>query len=136
MTARPKSTRYQVRLSVARRGGWRAWGAVSGNFERRLGEQESAAVIAPHIESETRPGRDYVRITVVMTIGAPDIAQALTAAWRVFRKAAGSDLAGWDTASATAEVRPETPLSPAAQPSGRIVASGGRAALTAPGAPR
>ena len=107
MTGRPKSTRYQVRLSVPRRGGWRTWGAVSGNFEHRLAEQESAAIIAPHIESETRPGRDYVRVTVVMAIGAPDIAQALTAAWWVFRKAAGSDTAGWDLAGATAEVQPE-----------------------------
>ena len=110
MTVRPKSTRYQVRLSVPRRGGWRAWGAASGNFERRLAEQESAAIIAPHIEGETRRGREYARVTVVMTVGAPDIAQALTAAWWVFRKAAGSDAAGWDMASATAEVRPEERL--------------------------
>jgi hypothetical protein len=105
MTARPGSIRYQVRLSVPRRGSWRTWGAVSGNFEHRLAEQESAAVIGPCIEGETRRGRDYVRVTLVMTIGAPDIAQALTAAWLVFRKAAGSD-SGWDMASATAEVRP------------------------------
>ena len=107
MTARQEGTRYSVRLSVPRRGGWRAWGAASGNFERRLGEQDSAAIIAPHIEGETRRGRDHVRVTVVMAIGAPDIAQALTAAWWVFRKAAGSDAAGWDMAGATAEVRPE-----------------------------
>jgi hypothetical protein len=107
MTARQEGTRYSVRLSVPRRGGWRAWGAASGNFERRLAEQDSAAIIAPHIEGETRRGRDYVRVTVVMAIGAPDIAQALTAAWWVFRKAAGSDAAGWDMAGATAEVRPE-----------------------------
>ena len=107
MAARQEGTRYSVRLSVPRRGGWRAWGAASGNFERRLAEQESAAIIAPHIEDETRRGRDYVRVTVVMTIGAPDIAQALTAAWWVFRRAAGSDTAGWDLAGATAEVQPE-----------------------------
>ena len=109
VTGRPKSTRYQVRLSVPRRGGWRTWGAVSGNFEHRLAEPESAAIIAPHIESETRRGHDSVRVTVVMTIGAPDIAQALTAAWWVFRKAAGSDTARWDLAGATAEVQPEPP---------------------------
>ena len=107
MAARHEGTRYSVRLSVPRRGGWRAWGAASGNFERRLAEQESAAIIAPHLEGEIRRGRDDVRVTVVMTIGAPDIAQALTAAWWVFRKAAGSGAAGWDMASATAEVRPE-----------------------------
>jgi hypothetical protein len=110
MAPRQEGTRYSVRLSVPRRGGWRAWGAASGNFERRLAEQESAAIIAPHIEDETRRGRDYVRVTVVMTIGAPDIAQALTPAWWVFRRAAGSDAAGWDMASATAEVRPEERL--------------------------
>lgn len=28
-----EQTQYQVRLSVPRVGGWRAWGAVSGEFE-------------------------------------------------------------------------------------------------------
>jgi len=54
--------------------------AVSGDFERRLAEQESPAVIVPHIESETRRGRGYVRITVSVEVSAPDVAQALTAA--------------------------------------------------------
>jgi hypothetical protein len=45
--------RYSVRLSVPRTG-WRAWGAVSGDFERRLARQQSPAVIDAHIES--RPG--------------------------------------------------------------------------------
>ena len=31
----------QMRLSVPRSGGWRAWGAIRGEFERRLAEQES-----------------------------------------------------------------------------------------------
>ena len=30
-----------MRLSVPRSGGWRAWGAIRGEFERRLAEQES-----------------------------------------------------------------------------------------------
>jgi hypothetical protein len=63
MIARGDGTRYSVRLSVPRNGGWRAWGAVSGEFERRLAKQESPAVIALHIVSETRRGRDYVRVT-------------------------------------------------------------------------
>ena len=43
-------TRFQVRLSVPRVGGWRAWGAVSEEFERRLAEQDSP-VIAVHVDS-------------------------------------------------------------------------------------
>ena len=110
MIAPQDGTRYSMRLSVPRNGGWRAWGAVSDDFERRLAEQESPAVIVPHIESETRRGRDYVRITVSVEVSAPDVAQALTAPWSVFRQAASDDTAGWDLSSATAEVRPEEPL--------------------------
>lgn len=45
-----------------------------------------------------------------MTVAAPDVAQALVTAWWTFRKAAGDDTEGWDTASASAEVRPADPL--------------------------
>ena len=110
MIVRGDGARYSVRLSVPRPGGLRAWGAVSGDFERRLAGQEGPAVTAPRIESETRRGRDYVRVTISMTASAPDAAQALTAAWRVFRRAAGDDTAGWDLPGAAAEVRPEEPL--------------------------
>ena len=110
MIVRGDGTRYSVRLSVPRNGGWRTWGAVSSEFERRLAEQESPAVIAPRIESETRRGRDYVRVTISMTASAPDVARALTAAWWAFRKAASDDTAGWDLTSAAAEIRPEEPL--------------------------
>ena len=92
-------TRYQVRLSVPRRGGWRAWGPIRGGFERRLGEQESAAVAA-RVDSEVRRGRDYVRVVMVMRVNAADAAEALDAAWWAFLKAAGEDLAGWNTAAA------------------------------------
>jgi hypothetical protein len=77
-----------------------AWGSVSDNFERRLAEQESSAVIAPRIDRETRRGRDYVRAVIVVTVDAADVAEALDLAWWVFRKATGDDLAGWDLASA------------------------------------
>lgn len=107
MSSREGSVRFAVCLSVTRRGGWRDWGAISGAFERRLAAQASETVAAPHIESESRRGRDYVRITISVTIVAPDVAQALAAAWRAFRKAAGDDTAGWDMAGAAAEVRPE-----------------------------
>ncbi|MGH3223677.1 MAG: hypothetical protein ACRDPY_34185 [Streptosporangiaceae bacterium] len=68
MIARPGGTSWAVRLSVARRGGWRAWLAVSGEFERDLAGQESNSVLTPHVEAESRRGRDYVRVTIVMTV--------------------------------------------------------------------
>ena len=97
-------TRYQVRLTVPRVGGWRAWGAVSEEFEPRLAEQESPA-IAVHVDSWARRGRDYLQVVIVATVGAADVADALDLAWQAFRKAARDD-AGWDLAAATAEVRP------------------------------
>jgi hypothetical protein len=54
--------------------------------------------------------RDYVRVVLVATVDAGDVAEALDLAWWTFRKAAGEDLAGWDLARAAAEVRPEAPL--------------------------
>ena len=39
--------------------------------------------VIPRIEPETRTGRGCVRITVLMTVGAP-VAQALTVAWDAF----------------------------------------------------
>jgi len=122
MIVRGDGTRYSVRLSVPRNGGWRAWGAVSSEFERRLAEQESPALIAPRIESETRRGRDYVRVTISMTASAPDVARALTAAWWALRKAASDDTAGGDMTSAAAEIRPEEPLT--ARPNARLPAAG------------
>jgi hypothetical protein len=113
--AAPEDTRYRVRLSVPRSGGWRAWGQVSGRFERLLAEQQSAAVADAHIESETRRGRDYVRVTISVAVRAPDVAHALATAWWVFRKAASDDAAGWDMAAATAEVQPEVKLCGAAE---------------------
>ena len=101
-----EDTCYLVRLSVPRAGDWRAWGTVRNEFERQLAEQESAAA-ALHIDSEVRRGRDYVRVVIVATVDAADVAEALDLAWWTFRKAAGEDLAGWDLASAAAEVQPE-----------------------------
>jgi hypothetical protein len=106
VTFRDDDMRYLVRLSVPRAGGWRAWGTVRGEFGRQLAEQESAAV-ALHLDSEIRRGRDYVRVVIVATVDAADVAEALDLAWWAFRKAAGEDLAGWALAGAEAEVRPE-----------------------------
>jgi len=39
MTGGSGGARYLVRLTVPRRGGWRAWGAVRGTFEHRLAGQ-------------------------------------------------------------------------------------------------
>jgi hypothetical protein len=68
-------TRYLVRLSVPRAGGWRAWGTVRDEFGRQLAEQESAAVALP-VDSEIRGGRDYVRVVIVATVDAGDVAEA------------------------------------------------------------
>jgi hypothetical protein len=54
MIARPGGTSWAVRLSVARRGGWRAWLTASGEFERDLAGQESDSVLTPHVEAENR----------------------------------------------------------------------------------
>jgi 1,2-phenylacetyl-CoA epoxidase PaaB subunit len=48
-----------------------------------------------------------VRSRVVFTVLAPDVAEALTVAWDAFQRTVGDDLAGWDLASAKAEVQPE-----------------------------
>src|SRR5689334_2797019 len=97
--------RYLVRLSVPRAGGWRAWGTVRDEFGRQLAEQESAATL--YVDSEIRRGRDYVRVVILATVDADDVAEALDLAWWAFRKAAGEDLAGWALSGAEAEVRPE-----------------------------
>jgi hypothetical protein len=41
-----------------------------------------------------------------MTVSAPDVAEALTAAWAAFGEAAAGDRLGWDMGGAEAEVRP------------------------------
>ena len=69
--------RWKVRLSIARRAGWPSWLAVSGDFERALEALTSKTVIMPRIDAETRRGRDYVRVTLAMTIEADDVAEAL-----------------------------------------------------------
>ena len=99
--------RWAVRLSITRRGGWHAWGPISGDFERSLAAQAGTAVIQPRVDAETRRGRDHVRITVAMTIASADVAGALAEAWQAFRDASRDDPRGWDLASAAAEVRPE-----------------------------
>ena len=92
---------------MPRLGSRREWEATRGDFEQRLTTLESPAVIGAEIESETRRGRDYVRVTFTAAVEAADVAEALTAVWEAFRRAAGDDAAGWDMAGASAEIRPE-----------------------------
>jgi hypothetical protein len=92
-----------VLLGVPRIGGRRARGAVSGDSGRRVAGQGSRAVTSARIGSRSRLGEEYVGVTISMTL-------AVTAAWHVFRKAAGDDITGWDTAVATAEIRSLTAL--------------------------
>jgi hypothetical protein len=77
--------------------------------ERGLADQQTATVVAPHVEYESRRRRDYVRVVAITTVTAADVAEALDIAWQVFRWAAGDDTEGWDMAAAIAEVRPEEP---------------------------
>jgi hypothetical protein len=62
---------------VPRREDTREWRAVSDDFEQDLAGQENATVVAPHVESESRRGRDYVRVVAVATVSATDVAEAL-----------------------------------------------------------
>lgn len=80
---------------------------MSGSFERALAAQAGATVFEPRIDSETRRGRDHVRVTLAMTVVAADVAEALDTAWLVFRDAARGEPRGWDLASAAAEVQSE-----------------------------
>ena len=104
------SIRYRVRVTMPRIGSRREWEATRSDFEQRLTTAESPAVISAEIESETRRGRDYVRVSIMAAVDAADVAEALTAAWAAFRQAAGDDTAAWDMAAASAEIRPEAQL--------------------------
>ena len=109
-TAARWTRRHAVRLTVPRRGGWRAWGAVRADFERALAERADPAIAAAEIASELLRGADYVRVTIAFTVAATDVADALAIAWDAFRGAARGDLTGWEVAAAAAQVQPEPPL--------------------------
>ena len=95
-TASRWKTRYAVRLTVPRRGGWRAWGTVRADFERALADLADPAIAAAELASELRRGAEYVRVAVVLSVAAADVADALTIAWDAFRDTAADDLPGWD----------------------------------------
>jgi len=98
-----------VRLTVPRRGGWRAWAGVCGGFERALADPSGFAIAGAEVASEHRRGADYVQVTVAMEVDAHDVADALAIAWDAFTGAAAYDLDGWDVIAAVAEVRPAPP---------------------------
>ena len=98
-----------MRLTVSRRGGWRAWGAVRADFERALADPADPAIASAEIAYELRRGAGYVRVTLAFTVVTTDVADALAIAWVAFRSAARDDLTGWEVAAA-AEVQPEPPL--------------------------
>jgi hypothetical protein len=99
-----------VRLTVPRRGGWRAWGAVRADFEQALADPADPAIAPAEIASELRRGSGYVRVTLALTVAATDVADALAIAWDAFLSAARDDLTGWEVTAARAEVQPEPPL--------------------------
>jgi hypothetical protein len=102
--------RYQVTLAAPRRGGWRAWGAVRGDFEAALAEPADPAVLEAGIASERRRGADHVQVVIAATVIAADPAEALAVAWEAFREAVAGDRLGWDLHAAAAEIRPENLL--------------------------
>ena len=103
---RRRTTRYTVRLTVPRRGGWRAWGAVRSDFEAALASPGDPAVLTAELASEKRRGADYVQAVIVVTASASDVAEAIAIAWEAFRSAVAGDRLGWDLAAAAAEGRP------------------------------
>jgi hypothetical protein len=104
---------------VPRRGGWRAWGPVRADFERALADPADPAITAAEIASELRRGADYVRVSIVLTVTAMDVADALVITWDAFRTAARDDLTGWEVSAATAQVQPEPPLTQDGSHTGR-----------------
>ena len=124
-----------MRLTVPRRGGWRAWGAARADFERALADVTDPAIASAEIASELRRGADYVRVTIALIVVTTDVAGALTIAWDTFRSAARDDPAGWEAAAAAAQVQPEPPLTgPAITLSGAPVRlPAGHAASQPPG---
>jgi hypothetical protein len=98
-----------VQLAAPRRGGWRARGPVRGGFERALADPPGSAIAAAASASEHCRGADYVRVTVVMTVDARDVADALAIAWDAFTGAAADELDSWDVTAAVAEVQPGPP---------------------------
>ena len=122
-------------IDVPRAGGWRAWNTAAERFEERLTAQASPPVLEAQIDSETRQGLDYVRIRVIVAVQAADVAEAVSAAWGLFRDAAG-EVGGWDLGAARAEVYPAAQRPSRIRPARRVLATwppGQRPARPPPG---
>ena len=76
-----------MRLSVPASAAGTLWGSIRGEFERQLAGQESAR---GHLARGQRgpPGRDYVRVVIMATVDAADVAEAPGLAWWTVQKAA------------------------------------------------
>lgn len=111
---RLRAVRYRVRITVPRRGGWREWATHRNSFEEALTARQDPPAVAAELESQTRRGRNYAKAGITATVDTTNIADAVAIAWDPFRQVAAEDLGGWDLAGATAEVRPEAPVSPGA----------------------
>lgn len=109
-TAGRWQTHYAVQLTVPRRGGWRAWGAVRADFEHALADAADPVDRPGSPASELRRGADYVRVSVAFAGVTSDVADALAIAWDAF--------CGWEVAAATAQVQPEPPLTEASDYTG------------------
>ncbi len=106
MTSRGDGVLYLVRLTVPRRGGLRAWGAVEADFERGLAGQQDQAVTGLRVDHELRRGSDSIRVVIVATVEGADVAAALGLAWQAVLEAAADDLGGWDLDCTEADVKP------------------------------
>jgi hypothetical protein len=96
--------RYKVRIEIPRLSGTRGWRAAAAAFEQGVAEHASLLVTQRQIELLTRQGRDYVRVSA--TVEASNVAEAAVVAWAVLQQAMAEDAGGWDTAGASAEIRP------------------------------
>jgi hypothetical protein len=104
VTAPLETPRYKVRIEIPRLSGTRGWNAAATAFEQGLAEHASLLVTERQIELVTRQGRDYAR--VLATVEAGNVAEAAVVAWAVLQQAMAEDADGWDTAGASAEIRP------------------------------
>lgn len=107
MTARPEIPRYNVRVEMPHISGTNEWSAAAKALQQGLAEQASLLVTERKIEFVTRQRRDYVRISA--TVEAAHVAEAAVIMWAVLQQAMGEDATGWDTAAASAEIRPARP---------------------------
>jgi hypothetical protein len=107
MTARPEIPRYSVRVEMPHISGTNEWSAAVKALQQGLSDHASLLVTERQIEFVTRQRQDYVRISA--TVEAAHVAEAAVIMWAVLQQAMGEDSTGWDTAAASAEIRPTRP---------------------------